>query len=164
MFAGVIFCPALFAQETDYKEAFFDYQLPPTLPQYSSYTSFDVAVITTQSLSENKSTSFNLPYQVKFGSLQQVDSTGDFHVVGLLQRFGATITSAATATVKIGLGITVYNKYGTIVNTADLNNDNFAVNFGRDLNKEERANHDLVRRLIMEKALEAVRSYPRQSG
>ncbi|HKO81150.1 MAG TPA: hypothetical protein VJU78_12180, partial [Chitinophagaceae bacterium] len=153
--AGIIVCPALFAQETDYKEAFFDYQLPPTLPQYSSYTSFDVAVLTTQPPSETKSISFNLPYQVKLGNLQQVDSTGDFHVVGLLQRYGGTITSASTATVKIGLGITVYNKYGTIINTADFNNDNFAVNFGRDLSKEERSNNDLVRRLIMEKALEA---------
>lgn len=154
MLAGIIFCPALFAQETDYKETFFDYQQPPTLPQYSSYRSFDVAVVTTQSLSDSKSANFNLPYQVKLGSLKQVDSTGDFHVVALVQQFGATITGAATATVKIGLGITVYNKYGTVLNTADLNIDGFAVNFGRDLSKDERGNHDLVRRLIMEKAIE----------
>lgn len=143
------------AQETDYKSAMFDYQLPPSLPQYGSYKSYDVAVVTTQPESVRKTMSFDLPYQVRIGNLEQVDSTGEFHVVSLVQRYGATITSASTATVKISVNTTVYNKYGGVISTGVLNNDAFAVNFGRDLSKEERSNQDLTRRLIMEKAIEA---------
>lgn len=155
MLVGAACSQGASTQETDYKTATFDYQLPPSMPQYSSYKSYDVAVVTTQPESVRKTMSFDLPYQVRIGNMEQVDSTGDFHVVVLLQRFGATITTPSTATVKIGLSTTVYNKYGTIINTAALNNDAFPVNFGRELSKDERSNQDLTRRLIMEKAIEA---------
>jgi hypothetical protein len=152
---GAAFTQVLTAQETDYKTVFFDYQLPPSLPQYGNYKSYDVAVVTTQPESVRKTMSFDLPYQVKLGNMEQVDSTGDFHIVVLLQRYGGTITSASTATVKISLNTTVYDKYGNVIKTTALNNDAFPVNFGRDLNKDERANQELTRRLIMEKAIEA---------
>ena len=147
---------SLSAQETDYKAVFVDYQAPPSLTQYNGYQAFDVAVVTTQSPLEKKSTVFStLPYQLKLGSLQQVDSTGDFHIVCLVQKFGVTITSNKTATVKIGLSTTVYDKYGKEIKTATLNNDQFAVDFGRELTKDELAARDVPRRIIMEKGMEA---------
>src|SRR5687767_243689 len=87
---GVTFSQVITAQETDYKTATFDYQLPPSLPQYGNYKSYDVAVVTTQPESVRKTMSFDLPYQVKLGNMEQVDSTGEFHIVTLVQRFAAT--------------------------------------------------------------------------
>jgi hypothetical protein len=143
------------AQETDYKAVAIDYQAPPTLTQYNGYTSFDVAVVTTQSALDKKSTAFNMPYKLKLGNLQTVDSTGDFHIVCLVQKFGVTFTSNSTATVKIGLTTTVYDKYGKDVKTATLNNDQFAVNFGRALTKAEMDGRDVPRQIIMERGMEA---------
>ena len=153
LLAGNMF---LAAQETDYKTVSVDFQAPPSLTQYNAYQTFDVAVVTTQSPLEKKSTVFStLPYQLKLGRLQQVDSTGDFHIVCLVQKFGVTITSNKTATVKIGLSTTVYDKYGKDIKSATLNNDQFAVDFGRELTKDELAARDVPRRIIMEKGMEA---------
>lgn len=143
------------AQETDYSSVGFDYQLSPSLPQYADYKSFDIAVLTTKAEADKPGTGFSLPYKFKIGSLQQVDSTGDFHIVSLVQKYGAKMNSPSTAVVSIALSSNIYNKFGNLVKTADINNDQFPVDFGRVLTKQDMDNQDVLRRLIMEKILEA---------
>ncbi len=145
-----------FAQETDYTDLVnFDFQQVPTLPQFSSYKTFDITVLTTKAEIDKPGTGFSLPFQVKIPNLTQVDSTGDFHIVSLLQRYGGKLLSTSTASVNIVLSSSVYDKYGNLVKVGSLSNEQFPINFGRELTKEERENQDLLRRLIMEKALEA---------
>lgn len=150
-------CAGLYAhaQETDYKRIYFSHQLPPTMPQYAGYKTFDVTVLTTKEETEAPGTGFNVAYKVKAGELAQVESGGDFHVVTLLQRFGGKLTTPSTATVNVALTTTVYNKYGAVVATGSIVNEAYAINFGRELTKDERGNGDVTRRLIMENVIEA---------
>ncbi len=143
------------AQETDYSELYINIQQPPTLPQYAGYKTFDLTVLTSKPEQDKPGTGFNMAYQVKAGSLSQVNDGGDFHIVSFLQRYGGKMNSPSTADVNVALTSTVYDKYGNVVKTGAVNNEHFAVNFGRALTKEESGNADFVRRFIMEKVLEA---------
>lgn len=143
------------AQETDYKRAYMTYQLEPTLPQYSSYKTFDVTLLTTREEADKPGTGFNLPYEVKIGQLAQVPSGADFHVISLLQRMSGKMASPSTALVNVALNTTVYNKFGAVVTTGSVVNEQYTINFGRELKKEETSNADVMRRLIVEKLIEA---------
>ena len=143
------------AQETDYSELYINIQQPPTLPQYAGYKTFDLTVLTSKPEQDKPGTGFNMAYQLKAGSLSQVNDGGDFHIVSFLQRYGGKMNSPSTADVNVALTSTVYDKYGNVVKTGAVNNEHFAVNFGRVLTKEESGNADFVRRFIMEKVLEA---------
>lgn len=143
------------AQETDYTELYINIQQPPTLPQYAGYKTFDLTVLTSKSEQDKPGTGFSLAYQVKAGPLTLVNDGGDFHIVSFLQRYGGKMNSPSTADVNVALTSTVYDKYGNVVKTGSINNEHFAVNFGRALTKEESGNQDFVRKFIMEKVLEA---------
>ncbi|MGA0559724.1 hypothetical protein ACO2Q8_23890 [Larkinella sp. VNQ87] len=74
-------------------------------------------------------TVFRSPMRVQFGKFSQVDSTGDFHVVSLIQRFkwvkptqGFTPTAmpmsqpkAPGLTAQVALHTRVYDKFGTLL-------------------------------------------------
>ena len=154
-FSLLIAVVACYAQETDYTDVIFDHQLLPSLPQYSDYKSFDLTVLSTKENQDAPGTGFNLAFQVKVGNLTQVNDGGDFHVISLLQRYGGKMTSPSTADINVVLNSTVYDKYGNTVSTGPVSNEHFPINFGRNLSKEEMANADLVRKLCMEKILEA---------
>jgi hypothetical protein len=144
-----------YAQETDYTDVVFDHQLLPSLPQYSDYKSFDLTVLTTKENQDAAGTGFNIAFLVKVGNLSQVNDGGDFHVVSLLQRYGGKMTSPSTADINVVLSSTAYDKYGNVVKTGSVSNEHYPINFGRNLSKEEMANADLVRKLCMEKIIEA---------
>jgi hypothetical protein len=144
-----------YAQETDYTDVVFDHQLLPSLPQYSDYKSFDLTVLTTKENQDAAGTGFNIALQVKVGNLSQVNDGGDFHVVSLLQRYGGKMTSPSTVDINVVLSSTAYDKYGNVVKTGSVSNEHYPINFGRNLSKEEMANADLVRKLCMEKIIEA---------
>ena len=57
------------AQDVSYQNHTLDFPAKPVYPQYASYTSFDMAAVTTMDESQ---VNMNLPYQVKLGSLKQV--------------------------------------------------------------------------------------------
>jgi hypothetical protein len=143
------------AQETDYTDASFSYQQLPTLPQYSSYKSFDLTVVSTKENQDAPGTGFNMPFQVKVGNLSQVADGGEFHVVSLLQRYGGKMVSQSAADITVILSSNIYDKYGNLVKKGSVNNEHFAVNFGRSLTKEEMSNADFIRKFCMEKIIEA---------
>jgi hypothetical protein len=146
---------AVQAQETEYTAVSFSHKVLPTLPQYSDYKSFDLTVLTTKENQDAPGTGFNMAFQPKAASLTQVADGGDFHIVSLLQRYGGKMVSTAAADISVILTSTVYDKYGNIVKKGTVNNEHFAVNFGRNLSKEESGNADLVRKMCMEKIIEA---------
>ena len=150
-----ILCLGAVAQETDYTELYLDIQQPPTLTQYTDYKSFDLTVLTSREQQDKPGTGFNLAFKVKAGSLTQVNEGGDFHVVSFLQRYSGKMNSPSTADVNVALNSTVYDRFGNVVKTGAVNNEHFAVNFGKTLSKEESANQDYIRQFIMEKVLEA---------
>ncbi len=150
-----ILTTALQAQETNYTAVSFSHKLLPTLPQYSDYKSFDLTVVTTKETPDAPGTGFNMAFQIKAGGLTQVADGGDFHVVSLLQRYGGKMVSQAAADISVILSSNIYDKYGTLVKTGTINNEHFAVNFGRNLTKEEMGNADFIRKFCMENIIEA---------
>lgn len=143
------------AQETDYSDVNVSIQQPPTLTRYTAYKTFDLTVLTTRTEQDKPGTGFNLPYAVKAGTLSQVQDGGEFHIISLLQRYGGKMTSQSTADINVVLTSTVYDKFGNVVKTGTVNNEHYPVNFGRALSKEESGNADVLRRLTMEKLIEA---------
>lgn len=148
-------CLAIHGQETDYTELYIDIQQPPTLTQYADYKTFDLTVLTSREQQDKPGTGFNLGFKVKAGTLNQVTEGGDFHVVSFLQRYNGKMNSPSTADVNVALNSTVYDRYGNVVKTGAVNNEHFAVNFGKTLSKEESANQDYIRGFIMERVIEA---------
>jgi len=142
------------AQEVSYTHITFQAQHPAIIPQYAGYKSFDITVLSPIDNTGKAVANYDLPYQVKLGNLTQVDGVGDFHVVALASRYNGKLASASNAVVAITLGISVYDKFGTNIKNLDLNTDQYPVDFGRELSKDERQNQDVLRRLILEKILQ----------
>lgn len=150
-----LFIAATQAQETDYKAVTFSHKTPPTLTQYNDYKSFDLTVVTTKESPDAFGTGFNMAFQVNVAGLSQVADGGDFHIVSLLQRYGGKMVSQAAADVNVILSSTVYDRYGNVVSKGNVNNEHFAVDFGRNLTKDEMGNADFIRKFCMEKIIAA---------
>jgi hypothetical protein len=144
-----------YTQEVDYSDVTFTHQTQPTLTQFSDYKSFDLTVLTTKAAQDKPGTGFNMVFQPKVGNLTQVDDGGDFHIISLLQKYAGKMTSPATAQISVALNSTIYDKHGNVIAKGTIANDYFDINFGRNLSKDEMGNADIVRKLAMEKIIEA---------
>lgn len=141
------------AQDVSYQNHTLDFQQKPAYPQYASYTSFDMAAVTTMDESQ---VNMNLPYQVKLGSLKQVPVSSDFHVLSVLRRLGGKFTSESAMTANIFLTATVYDRHGNQVTTVSTDREDFAITFDKPMSKDERNNKDFVRQKVVEKVTESL--------
>ncbi|GAB3913461.1 hypothetical protein GCM10028803_57640 [Larkinella knui] len=138
LFAGILACSfgSLHAQEVNYDEVSFTQSIPALYPSLQQNISFDVRASVTERVKDsflsadelNKMrTVFQSPMRVKFGKFSQVDSTGDFHVVVLIQRFKWVKPAASSMPMQmsapkptglaanVALHTRVYDKFGTLL-------------------------------------------------
>jgi hypothetical protein len=146
-----LFVLSVSAQDVNYEDHKLSYQQKPAYPQYSSYTTFDMAAVTTMDETE---VNMNLPYQIKLGSLKQVASSGDFHVLAVLRRLSGKFTSESALTANIYLTAWLYDRHGNKVKAIYTDKEDYAVTFDKPMSKDERNNKDFVRQKVVEKVTE----------
>lgn len=127
---------SLSAQEVNYDDVSFTQSIPPVYPSLQQNISFDVRASVTERIRdsflspdelEKMRTIFRSPMRIRFGKFSQVDSTGDFHVVSLIQKFKWVKPSASSMpmqmstpkpaglTANVVLHTRVYDKFGTLL-------------------------------------------------
>jgi hypothetical protein len=139
------------AQSTNYDDFVTIQQKKPAYPQYASYTTFDMAAVTTLDETE---VNMNLPYQIKLADFKQVPVSNDFHIVSCLQRSSGQFTSDKSITLNILMRSNIYDRYGNIITTMYIDEPARVINFDTPLTKEERNNKDFTRQKIVEKVTE----------
>ena len=140
-----------FAQEVNYIDHAVWFQQKPAYTQYSGYTSFDMAAVTTL---DEKEVNVNLPYQIKLGNFKQVPASTEFHVVSVLRRLSGKFSTDIDLVANIYLTSLVYDKFGNKVTAIYTDREDVAIKFDKALSKAERGDKDLVRQKIIEKVTE----------
>ena len=141
------------AQDVSYEDHKLDFQQKPAYPQYASYTTFDMAAVTTMDESQ---VNMNLPYEIKLGNLKQVPVSSDFHVLSVLQRLVGKFTSESTMTANIFLTAWLYDRHGNKVTAIYTNREDYPITFDKAMSKDERNNKDFVRQKVVEKVTEGL--------
>jgi hypothetical protein len=147
----IYFSATCIAQSINYDDLIVTQQKKPAYPQYASYTTFDMAAVTTLDESE---VNMNLPYQIKLADFKQVPVSNDFHIVSCLQRSSGQFTSDKSITLNILMRSNIYDRYGNIITTMYIDEPARVINFETALSKDERNNKDFTRQKIVEKVTE----------
>jgi hypothetical protein len=151
IFYGVV--SVSLGQSISYDDLIVTLTKKPAYPQYDSYTTFDMAAVTTLDESE---VNMNLPYQIKLANFKQVPVSNDFHIVSCLQRSSGKFTADNTISLNVLMTSNIYDRYGNIITTMYVDEPTRIVTFDRALTKEERNNKDFTRQKIVEKLTEVL--------
>jgi hypothetical protein len=147
----IYFSATCLAQSINYDDLIVTQQKKPAYPQYASYTTFDMAAVTTLDETE---VNMNLPYQIKLADFKQVPVSNDFHIVSCLKRSAGQFTSDKSMTINISMTSNIYDRYGNVITYMYIDEPARIINFDNPLTKEERNNKDFTRQKIVEKVTE----------
>jgi hypothetical protein len=152
---SIIFCYATmsYGQSINYDDLILTLNKKPAYPQYDSYTTFDMAAVTTLDETE---VNMNLPYKIKLANFKQVPVSNDFHIVTCLQRSSGKFTADNTISLNVLIASNIYDRFGNIITSVYIDEPARIVTFDRALTKEERNNKDFTRQLIVEKLTEVL--------
>ncbi len=159
------------SQEFDYSTASINLPVTPTIKTDGTFKTYDVKVLVsnrtsilgTNAKAEEVKNSFRKNYLIPFAGLRQVDSTGDFHIVALLQLYAAKGYTSAVAPAtgldfKTNMAIytAVYDRYGRQLFLKQYINPETLTHFNEKWSSSDvKANEELIRNTIIQQVINA---------